>query len=150
MNTKKFLACFLAAAMMCGALASCADNNESTKDSVAETTAEPTTEAETEAETEAPSEEEEVPTAAPVDLGDLEFEEAVVVEEGDAYLQIVNGDWWVQYTGAATDFLSYDATKVHIDGNGDYTVGVTADTLGFRYDTSMGQDINSTFLPFGL
>lgn len=163
MNTKKFLACFLASAMMCGALASCGSSDDSKSDSSskAETTAaeeseteaegETEAEAETEAEgeTEAASEDEEVPTAAPVDTGDLEFEEAIEAGEGDAYLQIVDGQWWIQYTGLKTDLLTYDAGVVHIDGNGDYTVSVTADTLGFRYDATQGQDINSDVLPFG-
>lgn len=76
------------------------------------------------------------------------FEPAVEVGEGDAYLQIVNGDWWIQYTGQTTDYLAYDAGVVHINGNGNYTVSVTADTAGFRYAAT--GDADSDVKPSGL
>ncbi|MCD8187173.1 MAG: hypothetical protein LUD57_00815 [Ruminococcus sp.] len=78
------------------------------------------------------------------------FEEAVSAESGDAYLAIVNGQWWVQYWGNNDDegsMLAYDAGVVAITGDGDYTVSVTADTNGFRYDVT--GDANGDYIPLG-
>lgn len=71
---------------------------------------------------------------------DIDFEDAKAAESGDAYLAIVNGDWKIQYWGDATDVLAYNAGVTHINGNGDYTVSVTTDTKGFRYDTTGSAD----------
>ena len=95
-----------------------------------------------EAATEAPSE-----TVEGVDAND-----AVDAVSGDAYLAIADESFSVQYLGDKDDHknnqLSYDAGIAHIEGNGDYTVSVTADTNGFRYDTT--GDINGEFVVKGL
>ena len=150
MNTKKFLACLLASAMMCGAMASCGskddDKEEKSEKAEVTTAAEVTTEEETtEAEEEATTVE-----AATVALADTEFEEAVLAESGDAYLAIVDSQWWIQYWGNDDQtMLTYDAGVVPITGNGDYTVSVTADTNGFRYDTT-GDASDTSCVPSGL
>lgn len=153
-NMKKYLACLVAAMMMCGAATACGGN--STESSVAETeatteaaTEEETTEAETEEETTEADEE-----GNAVEVGgndDVQFEEAKDAESGQAYLAIVDGQWWIQYWGSSTTdgyMLSYDAGVVDITGNGQYTVSVTADTNGFRYDTT--GDVNDQYVPNGL
>lgn len=148
MNAKKILSCLLVSAMMCGVLASCGDSDSSSSSEKAETTTEATTEAETttEAEEEADAEAEDEPEAVAID--DVEFEDAVVAESGDAYLAIVDEQWWIQYWGENDKPLTYDAGVCHIDGNGDYTVSVTADTNGFRFDTT--GDATDQYIPAGL
>lgn len=139
---KKIIACLVLSAMVCGVFASCGDKEESSSSS------EPTTEAPTEAETEEQTEDEEPPVAAGAD--DVEFEDAVVAESGDAYLAIVDGQWWIQYWGGNDEKnpLTYNAGVVPITGNGDYTVSVTADTNGFRFDTT--GDVSDQYVPGGL
>ena len=71
----------------------------------------------------------------------------VVAEDGDAYLAIVDGQWWIQYWGSVDDegyMLAYDAGVAPITGDGEYTVSVTADTNGFRYDTT--GDVNDQYV----
>ena len=149
-NMKKILACLAATMMLCATATACSGGASS---SVAETEAptEATTEEETtEAETEATTEEE----GNAVEVGgdsDVTFEEAKDAASGQAYLAIVDGQWWIQYWGSSTAdgyMLSYDAGVVDITGNGDYTVSVTADTNGFRYDTT--GDVNDQYVPQGL
>ena len=146
MNTKKFLSCLLASAMMCGVLVSCGDSDDSSKSSESKQT---TTEATTEAETTKAETDEQDATSEPqaVAVDDTEFEEAVEPESGDAYLAIADSQWWIQYMGTKEGQLTYDAGVAHIDGNGDYTVSVTADTNGFRYDTT--GDVNDQYVPSG-
>jgi hypothetical protein len=70
---------------------------------------------------------------------EVELETAYSAESGDAYLAVVDGQWWVQYWGSADDdgaMLSYDAGIAHINGNGEYTVSVNCDTKGYRYTTT--------------
>jgi len=138
MTMKKFIACMLISAMVCGAFASCGDKEESSQ--------EPTTEATTEASSEATSEE---PSA--ISAEDIDFEDTVVAQDGDAYLAIVDGQWWIQYWGGddpSKDYLTYNAGVCPITGNGDYTVSVTADTNGFRFDTTGSPD--DQYVPSGL
>lgn len=139
---KKIIACLVLSAMVCGVFASCGDKEESSSGS------EPATEATTEEATEEATEEEEPPVAANAD--DVEFEDAVVAESGDAYLAIVDSQWWIQYWGGNDEKnpLTYNAGVVPITGNGDYTVSVTADTNGFRFDTT--GDPNDQYVPGGL
>lgn len=89
----------------------------------------------------------EVTTVAGVDIND-----AVQAVSGDAYLAIADEAWEVQYLGNkdvnGSEQLSYDAGVAHINGNGDYTVSVTADTNGFRYDET--GDINGEYTIKGL
>ena len=147
---KKVISALLFSAMICGTLVSCGGGASSSSSS--EPAAEATTEAATEATTEAASEaateaasEEDVPVAI---ADDVEFEDAVAAQSGDAYLAIVDGQWYVQYWGTDADLLTYDAGVVPITGNGDYTVSVNADTNGFRYDVT--GDANGEYVPSGL
>ncbi len=82
----------------------------------------------------------------------VDANDAVDAVSGDAYLAIADEGFTVQYLGDKDDNksnqLSYDAGIAHIKGNGDYTVSVTADTNGFRYDTT--GDINGEFVVKGL
>lgn len=82
----------------------------------------------------------------------VDANDAVDAVSGDAYLAIADESFSVQYLGDKDDHknnqLSYDAGIAHIEGNGDYTVSVTADTNGFRYDTT--GDINGEFVVKGL
>lgn len=154
MKTKKILACLMASMMACAAFAGCSDEKEKeTEDSVAEEVeggdaADETDAPADEAETDAPAGEEE--TDAPIQVETPEFEEAIDAVSGDAYLAIVDGQWWVQYWGNIDDeggMLSYDAGVAKITGDGDYTVSVTADTNGFRFDTT--GDANGEYVPSG-
>lgn len=140
---KKFIACMLLSAMVCGAFASCGDKGESSKQ---EATTAPTTEATTEA----PSAEA-ITEPSAISAEDIDFEDTVVAQSGDAYLAIVDGQWWIQYWGGddpTKDYLTYNAGVPTITGNGDYTVSVTADTNGFRYDTTGSPD--DQYVPSGL
>ena len=82
---------------------------------------------------------------------DVEFEPANSAQPGQAYLAIVDGQWWIQYWGSAEKdgyMLSYNAGIADIKGDGVYTVSVTADTNGFRYDTT--GDPTDQYVPEGL
>lgn len=146
MKMKKYLACLTAAMLMAGAAVACGNQPEA--NSVAETTAAETTAEET---TEAATEETTEETAIEVTQADVEFEDAIDAEPGQAYLAIVDGQWWVQYWGSSSKdgyMLSYDAGIADIQGDGSYTVSVTADTNGFRYDTTGNPD--DQYIPEGL
>ncbi len=136
MKTKRILACLLASMMVCGALTACS-GDEKTSESATEATTEATTEAATEAETPAAGEQ--------VEAGG--FEEAVEAKSGDAYLAIVDGEWYVQYWGSSADLLTYDAGVVPITGNGDYTVSVNGASAGMLFDIT--GDANGEYTPAG-
>ncbi len=146
MKMRKYLACLTAAMLMAGAAVAC--GNKPAENSVAETTAaETTAEATTEAATEETTEE----AAIEVTQADVVFEDAIDAEPGQAYLAIVDGQWWIQYWGSSSKdgyMLSYDAGVADIKGDGSYTVSVTADTNGFRYDTTGNPD--DQYIPEGL
>ncbi|WP_303836258.1 hypothetical protein [Ruminococcus flavefaciens] len=131
MDIRKITAAAAALAMLFGA-ASCSSKDK--KSSSTTKAPEPATEAVLE-------------TVEGVDAND-----AVDAVSGDAYLAIADESFSVQYLGDKDDHknnqLSYDAGIAHIEGNGDYTVSVTADTNGFRYDTT--GDINGEFVVKGL
>lgn len=135
MRIKKIL---LVSAVLCGVLVSCSNSfqKESTLISETETT-EPKAE-ETTAEPQAVPIEEETVT-----------EDAVSAKSGDAYLAITDSQGWIQYWGKADTMLAYNAEVPHISGNGTYTVSVTADTNGFRYDTTENADDDS-IVPSGI
>jgi ABC-type Fe3+-hydroxamate transport system substrate-binding protein len=142
MKNTKIFACILASMMACAAFTACgSESSSSTSDSSSEASESSAADVDAEEEvTDAPLEEVEVP----------EFEDAIAAESGDAYLAIVDGQWWVQYWGSIDDdgsMLAYDAGVVPITGDGDYTVSVTADTSGFRYDTT--GDANGDYTPSG-
>lgn len=142
LKTKKILAFLLASAMMCAAFTACGDSESSSESSNgAESSAEESSEEESSEESAA----EESSAPQQVQVGD--FEEAVVPQSGDAYLSMADGQWWLQYTGSDTDYLTYDAGVVPITGNGDYTVSVTVDTNAVRYDAT--GDINGELIANG-
>lgn len=156
---KKLISCLLATALICTAFASCGEagtenSSSSTADSSSkaeESSAEEVTEAPTEEASEeaatAAEEEEDVPVAVADD--DVEFEDAVVAESGDAYLAINEEQGWINYWGANDTMLTYNAGVPHIEGNGSYTVSVTTDTNGFRYDTTSDAN-DASVVPSGL
>lgn len=80
-------------------------------------------------------------------------DDAVAAESGEVYLAVADSQWKAQYLGtsdgAGTSTLSYDAGVVEINGNGDYTVSVNADTEGFRYAIS-GDASYTGFVPQGM
>ena len=82
----------------------------------------------------------------------VDANDAVEAVSGDAYLAITDESWEVQYLGNkdvnGSEQLSYEAGVAHITGNGDYTVSVTADTNGFRYDET--GDINGDYTIKGI
>ncbi|MBR5682083.1 MAG: hypothetical protein IKW96_02205 [Ruminococcus sp.] len=93
----------------------------------------------------------ELPTEL-VTVEGVDINDAVEAAAGDAYLAITDEAWEVQYLGNkdvnGSDQLSYDAGVAHINGNGEYTVSVTADTNGFRYDET--GDINGEYTIKGI
>ena len=122
--SKKLFAVLAASASLLMLCTACGSSEA--ESSAEETTTAPVTTAATE---EAPAE-----TAAPVVAEDVEFEEAVEAGSGDAILAITDGQWYVQYWGTKDDLLTYDAKIAHIDGDGDYTVGVNVGTKGAQFD----------------
>ncbi len=143
MKTKRILACLLASMMVCGALTAC---GEKADDKATEAATEATTEATTEAATEAATEEAtDAANDGQVVAGG--FEEAVEAQSGDAYLAMVDGEWYVQYWGSSADLLTYDAGVVPITGNGDYTVSVNGASAGMLFDIT--GDANGEYVPVG-
>ena len=159
MKTKKILACLMASMMACAAFAGCSDEKEKETDnsSAAEevendAAADDAADAPADDNADAPAAEDNAAdeTDAPIQVETPEFEEAFAAESGDAYLAIVDGQWWIQYWGNIDDeggMLSYDAGVVPITGDGSYTVSVNADTNGFRFDTT--GDANGELVPSG-
>lgn len=134
MDIRKITAAAAAFAILFGAASCSSKDKKSSAENSAKSTAEPATEATSE-------------TVEGVDAND-----AVDAVSGDAYLAIADESFSVQYLGDKDDHknnqLSYDAGIAHIEGNGDYTVSVTAETNGFRYDTT--GDINGEFAVKGI
>ena len=153
LNAKKILTLIIASAMMCTSLASCGKKDKK-KDKGAdadalvndESSTEPATEAETvvsnadavisndsidllakPVEGEAQDEEQKETEPAP------QFEGGVEAETATAFLALNTDDWWVQYWGNDEDPLSYGAGLANIDGNGQYSVSLTADSDAARY-----------------
>lgn len=136
MNIKKILL-YLSAAVLCGVLASCSTAKNDTVKVISETeTTEPVSE-ETTAE----------PQAVPIEK--TELEKTVSAKSGDAYLAISDSQGWIQYWGRKDSMLAYSAGVANITGNGTYTVSVTADTNGFRYETTENADDDSV-VPSGI
>lgn len=154
MKTKKLLACLMASLMACGAFTACGDKEEdksSSKESssVSESSADSSSESSADSASESESSTADS-SSEPVVVETVEFEDPVGAEPGDAYLAMVDSQVWVQYWGKADDgsVLAYDAGVADITGDGDYTVSVTADTNGFRYDTT--GDANGEYTPSGV
>lgn len=102
----------------------------------------------------------EAPETSPVIAnGDLnadalvEFEPSISAQTGQAFLAIREEQGWIQYMGVNDDMehtmLSYNAGIADIKGNGSYTVSVTTDTNGFRYDTT-GKPDDDSVTPQGI
>ena len=142
MKTKRILAALLASMMVCGTLTACGGGEEASES----TTEAATTEAATEA-TEAATEAAEESSVAGEQVLTGEFEEAVAAESGDAYLAMVDGEWYVQYWGTNADLLTYDAGVVPITGNGDYTVSVNGASKGMLFDVT--GDAKGEYTPSG-
>lgn len=147
-KTKKVLAFLLAAMMMSAAFTACGDSEDSSKESSSkaessEESVEESSEEESSETSDEASDEESTPQQVP--QGD--FEEAVAAQSGEAYLSMVDSQWWLQYTGSDMDYLCYDAGVVPITGNGEYTVSVTCDTDAARYDTT--GDVNGDLVASG-
>lgn len=144
MKIKKYLAALMAMTMMAVAFTACGGETASEVESETEPATEATTEAPAEDTTSAAAVE--VTTAAPV-----EMETPVAAESGQAFLAITDSQWWIQYWGNTDDagyMLAYDAGVADITGDGQYTVSVTADTNGFRYDAT--GDPNGEYTPSGI
>lgn len=139
LKTKKILAFMLASAMMCTAFTACGDAESSDSSSKEESSAEESSEESSEEESsEEASADESSVAGQQVVAGD--FEEPVVPQSGEAYLSMTDGQWWLQYTGCDTDYLTYGAGVAPITGNGDYSVSVTVDTDALRYDATGSAD----------
>lgn len=161
MKMKKYLACLMAALMMAGTMVACGDNAEGgngganapagdagssvsvTDDSVDDEIGD------TESDIDSSADEESAVETIPA----AEFEDAVQVTDGQAFLAYTNGEEWIRYDGDPVgnpeqNQLAYDAGVVDITGNGTYTVSLNADTNGFRYDATT--DTESDFLPSGV
>ena len=82
-----------------------------------------------------------------------DLERSVAANPGDLFISVSDGDMNIQYNGSSTDprhtMLSYNAVNAPVTGNGDYTVSVTANTKGFRFDMT-GDENNNSVLPEGL
>lgn len=64
---------------------------------------------------------------------DDEFADDIVeADDGQAYLTIADSECNATYFGMSYDPLAYKATVADIKGDGTYTVGVTADTDGYK------------------
>lgn len=74
---------------------------------------------------------------------------SVAAEPMQAYLNVMDYYWDAEYWGMQGDNLSYNAKVADITGNGQYTISVTADTDGYRYDTTGSVDDVSA-PPYGL
>lgn len=155
MKMKRITALLLASAMMCGAAASCGTKTKkgNSKDSASGISDTKSSKSGNSKKDKNGKGEElppvpELPTVVPIE--EVDFEEAEAAESGDAYLAIADKDWKVQYWGDTGDNnqLSFEAGVAHITGNGDYTVSVTADTNGFRYEST--GDPDGDYLPQGL
>lgn len=134
MIIKRYTAVLIAAAMMCGALVSCSSKSSKSDNSSG---------------AEATSANDAEPTLPP----GVELEDQVAAESCDAYLAINEAQGWCQYFGTTDDqkhtMLTYNAGVAKIEGNGKYKVSVTADTLGFRFDTA-GDPNDDRVVPSGI
>lgn len=74
---------------------------------------------------------------------------AVAAEDGQAYLYVMDYYWDAEYWGYDDDSLAYKAGVATINGNGQYTVSVTADTDGYRFERT-GDVKDASKLPDGL
>ena len=74
---------------------------------------------------------------------------AVEAESGQAYINVMDYYWNAEYWGDAEDSLAYKAGVATVTGDGKYTVSVTADTDGYRFDRT-GDVNDASMLPDGI
>lgn len=60
------------------------------------------------------------------------YNDKVTADYGQAYICVIDNDFESSYAGYDDDVLGYNAVNADINGNGTYTVKVTADTDGYR------------------
>lgn len=137
MPIRKHLTALLTVAMLCGTFTACGGDSaaDSSAPSKEASTSAPATEAPTTKADESSEAPAEITEAETVDLGT-----PTAAASGQAYLAMADSQCWIQYNGSNDDMLTYDAGVADITGNGQYTVSVTADTNGFRYDTTGNVD----------
>ena len=144
MKTKGILLSILTSAALCTAFSACSSKSSSQKESSAEDTKNTASLIVEEAASTSATEPETEPIVK---------EPSIAAQPDEAYLAINEAQNWIQYWGQnkdpSTAMLSYNAKVAKITGDGQYTVGVTADTVGFRVDTT--QDPNDrSVTPSGL
>ncbi len=130
-RSKKLLASAFAAMMMLSVCTAC-DGGSSEPETTTTTTTTTTTAA----------------TVATQATEPPEFEEAIEAQSGDAILYMVDAGWYVTYDGTTNTKMTYGAGVVPITGNGDYTVSVSSDTNGCRYDCT--GDVNGELVTGGI
>ncbi len=139
MKAKKFMAALCAAAAVLAACTACGSSG-SEKSSTAGSSSAEVTDAPSAADSS--SSPETAATAAAVsEAEDVQFEEAVEAAEGDAFLYINDGQFYIGYTGTAESSqsaprMTYDAGVAKIEGDGKYTVSVRNDTNALRFDAT--------------
>ena len=145
MNSKLFLVCLTTVLLMGTAFTACSKSEDSSLPEKENSSSEIIMEA---------------PETSPVAAnGDItaetivDFEPSIAAQSGQAFLAIREEQNWIQYMGVNDDIehtmLTYNAGVAEIKGNGSYTVSVTTDTKGFRYDTT-GKADDDSVTPQGL
>ena len=136
--SKKLFAALCASAMVLAACTACGGSSTPESSSKTESSAAETSAPET---TAAPAETAATAAAAPVE--EVDFEDPVEPAEGDAFLYINDGQFYVSYNGTADSLLTYAAGCPSITGDGKYTVSVDAGTKGCQFD--IGGDPNGDY-----
>ncbi len=167
MKIKHYLACLSAALMLGTAFTACGNSSDTSSPAPAENTSSEVVQEAPETspvaangdasaadEDSAAADDEDSAGAKEVPaVEDIDFEPSIAAESGQAYLAINEGQGWIQYWGKNDDIehtmLTYNAGVADITGNGSYTVSVTTDTKGYRYDTTKDPDDDSV-VPQGL
>ncbi len=149
MKMKKYLAALMAVTMICGAFTACG-GGETASETESKADSSSAVESVEDSAAESETEESKAPVAVTQPAAPAEMETPVAAQSGQAFLAMADSQWWIQYNGNTDDagyMLAYDAGVVDITGDGQYTVSVTADTNGFRYDTT--GDVNGVYTPSG-
>lgn len=130
-RSKKLLASAFAAMMMLSVCTAC-DSSSSEPETTTTTTTTTTTAA----------------TVATQATEPPKIEDAIEAKAGDAILYMVDAGWYVTYDGTKNTKMTYGAGVAPITGNGDYTVSVSSDTNGCRYDCT--SDVNGELVTGGI
>ena len=123
----KMLAALCTSAMLLAVCTACGDTPADSQNAETSAPAEVTTAA-------PESSEEPAETAAAVEAEDVEFEEISEPGDGDAFLYINDGQFYVGFDGKPTSILAYGAECPAITGDGDYTVSVDVSTKGAQFE----------------